>query len=448
MSMPLRIVLPFSLLFALLVGAVGWGAARRAQAVSEARIEGRLANAAGLLATLPGSFDQMRIDEIKLVLGLELATEDYDGERYHTLPLDADRDVRQLLRRARQPGPEARARPPEAELGGVRYRVRWARSDPSQDVLIALLVPLEQVRASREHAARGILAASAIALLLAVLVGALLARTLTRPLARLAADARAIQAGELEREVTVAGPPEVRDLGQAIRSMLGALGELRAARVEAAQQALLAQMATSIAHEIRNPLTSIKMMIELLAERPELAGQRADLDVARGEVARLESVVGELLVLGKPTELRRVGVDLREPIEASLRLFAARFAHRGVRLEAQLPETRVRAEADPDRLQQILTNLITNALEASAEGGLVTVSLALDSGLARIGVRDQGQGVAEPDQLFVPFRTTKRTGTGVGLAISRQIARAHGGELHHRPSETGAFFELELPASP
>lgn len=223
---------------------------------------------------------------------------------------------------------------------------------------------------------------------------------------------------------------------------------LREERLKAAMErdrrlAALGEMAGVLAHEIRNPLASMKGHAQLLAERlePETP-ERQKADRVVGEALRLEELTADLLSFIRSKQIERREVDPRAVLEA-----AAGELGRGrveVSVEGEVPDWPL----DPSLLQQALTNLLRNALQASPQGASASASLAAENGSLVFRVRDRGEGVPEADleRIFEPFYTTRTRGTGLGLAVARRIVGLHGGTItaENHP-EGGAVFQVRIP---
>ena len=244
-----------------------------------------------------------------------------------------------------------------------------------------------------------------------------------------------------------------------LRRKYGLLSE-RHARAEAELRrrdrlAAMGELASGVAHEIRNPLNAIAMSVKRLrAEfrlKDETVSERAELDelldVLEGETRRIDSTVQQFLDYARPRPLapRPVDVDrlLAEVGEATRALAGSR----GVSLEVE-PTSLGGATLDPDQIRQVLDNLLRNAIEATPDGGVVTLAARRLGGGGVITVSDTGAGI-EPDHLpriFDLYFTTKPEGTGVGLAVTHQIVTAHGGALdvESRPGE-GTRMIVRLP---
>jgi signal transduction histidine kinase len=217
------------------------------------------------------------------------------------------------------------------------------------------------------------------------------------------------------------------------------------------QLAALGQLAASIAHEVRNPLTGIKLLVSATLQRePACTLTREDLEFIHGEIQRLEKKLQALLEFARPSEPQRQACDLRQLIHNAWQLVGARASQLGIRLDLDLPPEPVRFKVDPDQFVSTLVNLFLNALDAMPGGGVLSVSLRRGpTGAIELVVADSGPGI-DPElgnRLFTPFTSTKKTGTGLGLSISRRIVSDHGGTLNgSNGPRGGACFTIRLPA--
>jgi len=229
--------------------------------------------------------------------------------------------------------------------------------------------------------------------------------------------------------------------------------ELDALRAE--QLAKVGQLAAGIAHEIRNPLTSIKMLLQNLERRRGLTGiELSDREwrIMDDEVERMESTLDGFLDFARPPRPVRQPTDLHTVIRESLATVAARAKVQGVKLTGPEPGEPLYAEIDRGQIRQVLSNLFINGLDAQPNGGELRVSLGGPSTSKphrlEIRVRDHGPGLPIDlgDAIFDPFTSTKDAGLGLGLSISRRIVEGHGGQLEgaNHP-DGGALFTARIP---
>ena len=218
--------------------------------------------------------------------------------------------------------------------------------------------------------------------------------------------------------------------------------------LRAEQMSALGQLAAGLAHELRNPLTSLKLLVQAAVEAGPEAGLRGrDLAVVADETARLDRSLQTFLDFARPPSLVKRRDDVRQVLNQTLELVSARASRQGVSIRREFPPQPLVIEADHEQLRQVFLNLVLNSLDALPNGGAIHVTAAAGDGVA-ITVADDGPGiVAEPaDQIFEPYVSTKETGLGLGLAICRRIVDAHGGRITAANGPAGgAVFTVRLP---
>ena len=222
--------------------------------------------------------------------------------------------------------------------------------------------------------------------------------------------------------------------------------------LRAEQLAAVGQLAASIAHEVRNPLTSIKLLVgAALNGRYPKGLSPADLQVIHDEVGRLERKVQSLLDFARPLDSEPHTYNVAGIVHQVIDLVQERLRQQGVQLRLDMPEQPFAAQLDRDQFQGVLVNLIFNALDAMPGGGRLDLRLRCpEAGRLELTVADTGAGIdpAVADRLFTPFTSTKATGTGLGLSVSRRVVEAHGGKLTAANREGGgACFTVTLPAA-
>ena len=246
--------------------------------------------------------------------------------------------------------------------------------------------------------------------------------------------------------------PEGAMLGAvAVFSDLTPFKELEIERQRAERIAYFEMLGSTIAHEIKNPLTTIKTFAQLLPRRRGDDSFVEDFSrITTREILRMEELLDRLRALSRPSERPLHALDLRVPIGETLEVLAPAYAEKRVTLTASLGETVCRVLGDHAELEQLCLNLLMNALEATSPDGTVRIDLTRTDSHVRVSVADTGPGILPEliPRIFDPFFTTKQRGTGLGLAVSAQIAQAHGARLRaaNRPAG-GAIFTLEFPAT-
>ncbi|HLB38392.1 MAG TPA: ATP-binding protein [Gemmatimonadales bacterium] len=351
---------------------------------------------------------------------------------------------------------EAAASVGRSRLGGTEALVATAAVTGTDWVLVIAL-PVEVALAPLARFRNAALAAAGLLAVLILLTGIPAAATVITPLRALATAARQFGKGGRPEPLPGSGSDEVGMLVQSFNRMAADLERsreeierLHARDLERAQQlATVGEMATGIAHEIRNPLTGVLGAVELALRRlPHGDSARPLLQEAQTQLKRIEGTTTQLLRYARPPELRAVRVDANLLVDRALRVVEPQATSRQVQLRAEPAPPPVPVDADPELMVQVLVNLLLNGIDATPGGGALTVWASRQAPEVWLGVRDTGPGVA-PElraEVFRPFFTTKHQGTGLGLPISQQIVRRHGGSL--RLEETpggGATFIVALP---
>ena len=270
-------------------------------------------------------------------------------------------------------------------------------------------------------------------------------RRIARPLEELASAADEVAAGHYDVAV-----PE-RTWGSEVERLATRFHEMTTRLSESEQ--LSRNFLMSVSHELRTPLTAIRGHVSALREGvfDDEAAQSRSLEVVSEEAMRLERLVGDVLDLAKLDARRfallREEVDMRALCERAYATFAEEARVRGIEYDLELGEGAVLI-TDGDRVLQIVTNLLSNALHWTPEGGRVDLGLGVDNGEVAVAVSDTGPGIApqQEERIFRPFWSGEDGGTGLGLAIARELALALGGrlELHTEPGR-GSRFVLVLP---
>lgn len=292
-----------------------------------------------------------------------------------------------------------------------------------------------------------------------IVLGFRLARQLRQSMTQLSVKLHDV-AGELWEEVGVfelqpeLDMPEIQKQVEVISARIhGVVEELRATRREAVRSERLAavgELAAGVAHELRNPLTSLKLLLQTAEHRQGQSLAPRALQVMLEETLRMESTIQGLLDFARPRELRRTKHDLRQTVQRAINLTEGRGKQQQVRMVPQFSATIVLVEADAELLHQVCVNLLLNGIESMAAGGVITIKVESDlaAQVARVSFNDSGSGIPADmlPRLFEPFATSKDHGTGLGLAVSRRIILEHAGKLLAcNRDEGGATFTIELP---
>ncbi|MGH2592909.1 MAG: sensor histidine kinase, partial [Anaerolineae bacterium] len=222
--------------------------------------------------------------------------------------------------------------------------------------------------------------------------------------------------------------------------------------IQAEKLAATGRLAASIAHEINNPLQAIHNCLHLIIRR-RLGEEKEKvyLNMAQEEVQRLIGIVQRTLDFYRPSGGREVLTEVNTLVESVLALANKRLEHGKVRVQRRFSPDLPKLRAVADQLTQVFLNLVINAVEAMPEGGELTIATLQDNGRVHVRFSDAGPGInpEEAKKIFEPFYTTKRSGTGLGLAVSYGIIQRHGGEITVESAPgRGATFVVSLPVRP
>ena len=291
-----------------------------------------------------------------------------------------------------------------------------------------------------------LLPAALAGILIAGMLGLYLSRRITRPVLSLSHAADEIAEGEYGVAVPeVPGGGEISHLSDRFRDM--------ATKLHAAEE-LERNFLMTVSHELRTPLTAIRGHVEALLEGvvEDEEARTHSLEIISLEAQRLERLVDDILDLAKLDTrrftLRSEEVDMERLVDRAYSAFGEEARRRGIEYTRSVTATPV-IETDGDRVLQVISNLLSNAFRWTPDGGAVELGLAQVDGTIRVGVSDTGPGIsaADRDRIFRPFWSLDHAGTGLGLAVARELAAALGGsiELDSMPGR-GSRFELVLPA--
>jgi signal transduction histidine kinase len=255
----------------------------------------------------------------------------------------------------------------------------------------------------------------------------------------------------LESDFTYRLPSIGGDFGEiakAINQMANRRQALEATLRQQDRLAALGKVVAGVAHEIRNPLNSIRLTLELLRRRVlRGAVQRNEVEAALEEVDHLDHILARLLAFGRPgLEDRRVQ-DVRPLLERAVKMVQEQSQRSNVPIALEGGGEPLEADVDGLQVEQVLLNLLLNAIESSPGGRGVRVEAGRGEGVVRITVSDEGPGIPESfrEHVFDPFFTTKESGSGLGLSVSREVVSHHSGELTFETNGRGTTFVLRLP---
>ncbi len=356
----------------------------------------------------------------------------------------------------------------------------WARANAHVDQLTlrenAIRRQIEQLRVALEQRIRErvastekrerragwtIIALSLLAITVGLLAWAFAARSL-RPVKTLIEGVSRIGRGDYSAQLGVRGDDEIsvlaREFDQMARSLKereAQLKEKQEALLRAEQLAAVGRISAQIAHEVRNPLSSIGLNIEMLEEQLAKADFSSETEREEAkdliaaiirELDRLTEVTENYLKMARLPKPRLEAEDVNQVLESVLDFSREELMRSHVRVVRELSPESPRALADEGQLRQVFLNLLRNSREAMPRGGQLTVRSSVVNGHVKVVFQDTGGGIPGPvkERLFEPFFSTKEGGTGLGLAVSRQILQAHGGSIECESTPGGTTFVITL----
>lgn len=338
-----------------------------------------------------------------------------------------------------------------------------AVTEPCDQILKINERAVQEASRQRQQSTALVLIGRAIMLVvgpgLGLWLGFRLAKQLHQSMSRLSVRLQAV-AGELEHEVgrleltPLADLPAIQQqldvVAERIRDVMLELHQTRREAMRSERLAAVGELAAGVAHELRNPLTAVKLVIQSVKHHLPPSLPEQSFDVVLEEINRMETTIQGLLDFARPPRLQRSRHDLRQIVQRAINLTDGRARQSGVEFISRLGDEPVWVNADAEQLHQVCVNLLLNGIESMSSGGNFEILLDRDEGdrVARVHFLDSGGGIPDDvmPRLFEPFATSKERGTGLGLAVSRRMVSQHSGRLlaENRP-EGGAAFTLELP---
>ena len=286
------------------------------------------------------------------------------------------------------------------------------------------------------------------ALLLTIAFGYYWGRSFVQPILALTRGTEAIANGKLDERVDISGTDEFHQLGESFNSMAVKLNELQEDVRRQERQAMFGRIAAGLVHDLSHPIQNIgnscRLIVKLFEDQEYRATFRRTVD---REFASIKRVIEDLRNLARPMPLERFPVDVNRSVAEVSESMQALADTAGVALDVRLSPDRPFIEGDVFALGRVYRNLILNAIEATAPGAMITLSTEERDGTIQISVQDTGSGIPRDrlENIFEDFKTTKRRGLGLGLAISRKIVGQLGGDISVTSTVgDGTTFRLEF----
>ena len=335
-------------------------------------------------------------------------------------------------------------------LAGKPYKVFYLSLPPER--FYCLLRPMEKIAEAKRTLTWYMLGIAVLVMALIAFISYRIGKNLTNPIKVLVDSTARVATGDLDEQCEIKTHDEIGDLAAAFNQMTRDLKESRDQLIQAERLATAGKMSASFAHEIRNPLSSMRMLAQMLMQKPEMLGEKYQQSVRYilEEIERIDTIVKGLMDFARPASLDLKQQPIAPVLQAVLSLMEANFAHHKIQLVLNLSLETPEIQFDSDKLKQAFMNVVLNAMEAMPQGGVLQVSTFTENDSVCIKVKDTGVGIpaADLEHLFEPFFTRKTRGTGLGLANVKRILEEHGGrvEIDSTPDE-GTEVLLRLPVA-
>jgi signal transduction histidine kinase len=294
-----------------------------------------------------------------------------------------------------------------------------------------------------------------------LILGWLIARIILNPIYRLVLKVRDAAGGEMVEHIRMSPGKELEELDLHINRLISRINQAqvdlqknRELLERTSKLAAIGKIAPALAHEIRNPLTAIKMLIYAMMQEPDLDEEKKhDLEIITHEIGRVEGFLQNFLKYARPAKPQMQNIDIVPVIQETLQLMHPRFKQGNITVTEVHEQGNLRLKADPDMIKQVMMNLVLNAVESMGQDGELTITTNVVNDdhagpLFRISVIDNGPGIPEDirESLFDPFVKGKDQGIGLGLSISQRIIELHHGWISAvNNSGKGATFTIHLP---
>jgi signal transduction histidine kinase len=447
-----RIVIPFAIVAIVATLASAFAALAVVSRAFETRIQSQILNTAEVISRGGFAANPAIIRSVKAITGAEIITFDPAGSVVSTTVDPSRGDLLRAVITSPHAG-EARANPGrrvvhEMQCDAPCY-VSYHVIPDRPGVLTAVVVEAAETTAAVAAVSRTILVAALASLVVLLVISQLVARRVTRPIDDLARFTNDVAGGARGRAAE--GGDEVGRLGRSFNTMLDRLDESKAALVRSEKLGLAGLIAARVAHDIRNPLASMKINAQLLQGAVRRDEQNAQLVAAvLHDIGQIEAVIRDLIELARPGELRLASADLNAVVRGVLTPLEGRMRHLKIQLRLRLAEPLPAVALDTERFTQALLNVIVNAIEAMPNGGTLSIATAHDEAGVSVDIEDDGSGIEASiaDRVFDPFVSTKPEGVGLGLVNARAVVDGHRGRITLSPRQPrGTRARIVLPVA-
>ena len=336
----------------------------------------------------------------------------------------------------------------------------FAKENPTRWGSVKIGLSMEETQREIWNTRMLLLLIGFVSLLGGILGATWLSKRITTPIEKLVDGTKHISRGEFDLKIDINSQDEIGNLARSFNEMSHQLQLLRKRMEEANKRlvqveklASIGHISTGIAHEIRNPLTSVKLNIQKLSEKQDLDEyDRSYLDISQEAIAQIEKFIKELLNFARVPKLNLDWFSAKQIIDGSLKMMAESLDLKKVRFQKDYQKNLPQVWVDADRIRQVILNILQNSYESLDVGGTILIALSVGRNASgecvNVTISDDGKGIPEREweNVFEPFYTTKSSGIGLGLAIARRILEQHQGSIRVKDKPGwGTTFEITLP---
>jgi len=443
-----RLLFPFALALILAIALAWWIATSMLTHTLETRLENQLIQARGALVSGEFPLTEDLLQRLGHLLKAEFVLILPNG-KFGISTLNKNAEMLQQLTHHWRPALKSTEATiiQEGKSPFMLVIQQLPKTRDSRYLAVAVIASLSDIQNAANRAAWWLGMAALLGTLALAWTGHKVILGITKPIQELAQMANQIANGCRKVRVNINQSNELGVLADALNTMADRLQIYEQEIAEQNRLAALGSMGARIAHEIRNPLTAIKLELQLLAESLPDA-QRAIADSLLDEVRRLELIATSALQVGQGTRLSLRPTDLNDPVNEVTRLFKTQFDHRNIQLKNLLKKDLPQVQVDPNRIKQVLVNLLVNAGDVLAEGGIIRVGTDSNPNKVLFWVEDSGPGIPAKHcaNLFSGTSSSKPGGLGIGLKLSKELVELQGGEIQVEESPLGgARFVVRFP---
>ncbi|MEW6602214.1 MAG: ATP-binding protein [Nitrospirota bacterium] len=343
----------------------------------------------------------------------------------------------------------------DSDMPIYHLRLRIGGNNNETAGVLRLCVTKDYLNSTLINTRKKIYLIGAAIIFMGIMLGLFAARKILKPILILNEGVKQVGEGGLGVEVPVIGMGEIKELAGSFNKMSVKLKELVDA-MKSAQKNLIrteklyaiGEFSAGVAHEIRNPLTSIKMLFQTVKSRKETMSQK-DIEVIEKEINRIDRIIQSFLAFARPQKVEMSDVSIKNILDEVITITKPKMGQCEIQLEQEIPSELPGIRGNFDALKQVFLNLVLNAIQAmDKQGGTLGIEATTADGTLSVFIKDTGIGIPEKHLRYVfdPFFTTKKDGTGMGLALTHNIINDHSGSIEIKSVPGGGTsVKVELP---